>query len=81
MAEKTAQAVSIRHFPCKSIPDSELVDTNGAGDSFAGRFLSQFLQHAHPEFCIEMGSYAAVEIIKQSSINLPDFVCITKLSN
>lgn len=65
--------VDIKHFPCKPIPDDEMVDTNGAGDSFAGGFLSQFLQNAPLEYCIEVASHAAREIIKLSGINVPDF--------
>lgn len=73
VAEQVNSKVEIKQFPCKSIPDSEMVDTNGAGDSFAGGFLSQFLQGESLEFCVEMGSYAAREIIKMSGITLPDF--------
>lgn len=80
VAEKIAGQVEIKHFPCEPIPDSEMVDTNGAGDSFAGGFLSQFLHQAPLEFCIKMGSYAAREIIKQSGINVPDFASIPELS-
>lgn len=65
--------VDIKQFPCKPIPKLEMVDTNGAGDSFVGGFLSQFVQGAPLERCIEVGDYAAREIIKVSGINLPDF--------
>ncbi|KAG9509939.1 Adenosine kinase [Fragariocoptes setiger] len=65
--------VSMKQIPCKQILESELVDTNGAGDAFAGGFLSQYIQNASIEKCVEVGSYAAREIIKQSGIVLPDF--------
>lgn len=65
--------VQIAYYPCKPIPDSEMVDTNGAGDSFAGGFLSQFVQGAPVDYCVEVGSYAAREIIKLSGIAVPDF--------
>lgn len=68
----------LKHFPCQPIPSSEMVDTNGAGDSFAGGFLSQFIQGASLEFCIKVGDYAAREIIKQSGIELPSFVNLPK---
>lgn len=76
VAEQINGKVEIKRFPCKPIPDSEMVDTNGAGDSFAGGFLSQFLQGESLNFCVEMGSYAAREIIKMSGITLPDFANI-----
>lgn len=80
VVQKVGGQVDIKHFACDPIPDSELVDTNGAGDSFAGGFLSQYLHQAPLEFCIKMGTYAAREIIKQSGINLPDFANIPKLT-
>lgn len=76
VAEHVNNKVEIKKFPCKPIPDSEMVDTNGAGDSFAGGFLSQFMQGATLEVCVEIGSYAAREIIKMSGITLPDFANI-----
>lgn len=58
------QNVEIKHFPCKPIPSPDMVDTNGAGDSFVGGFLSQYVQGAPLERCVEIGDYAAREIIK-----------------
>lgn len=78
VAQKTQNQVVVKQYPCELIPDNEIVDTNGAGDSFAGGFLSQFMQEAPLDFCIKMGSYAAREIIKVSGINLPDFANIPK---
>ena len=71
--------VEIKKFDCMPIPSSEMVDTNGAGDSFAGGFLSQFLQGAPLEHCIKIGDYAAREIIKISGIVMPDFSNLPKL--
>lgn len=73
VARQDGQTVSLKQYPCKAIPSDEMVDTNGAGDSFAGGFLSQFMQGSPLDFCIEMGSYAAREIIKVSGIVVPDF--------
>lgn len=60
-------------FPCESIPDNEIVDTNGAGDSFAGGFLSQFILNRGIERCVEVGSYCARKIIKVSGIAIDNF--------
>lgn len=67
------QNVDIKYFPCKPIPSTDMVDTNGAGDSFVGGFLAQFVQGAPLERCIEIGDYAAREIIKVSGIAVPEF--------
>lgn len=72
--------VVTKHVACKQIPDDEMVDTNGAGDSFAGGFLSQYVQGAPLEHCIEVGSYAAREIIKRSGVSVPDFADLPQLS-
>lgn len=65
--------VELKHYTCEPIKESDMVDTNGAGDSFAGGFLSQYLQGASLDYCIQIGSYAAREIIKVSGITIPDF--------
>lgn len=72
-------SVESKQYPCKPIEAKDMVDTNGAGDSFAGGFISQFIQGAPLDFCIEMGSYAAREIIKMSGIALPDFAEVPQL--
>jgi len=41
------------------IPNEEIVDTNGAGDSFAGGFMAQFVQGKSLEECIRSGNYCA----------------------
>lgn len=65
--------VQISHFECEPIPDNEMVDSNGAGDSFAGAFLSQYMQGAPLDYCFKVGSYAAREVIKLSGMAVPDF--------
>jgi adenosine kinase len=41
------------------VPNDEIVDTNGAGDSFAGGFLAMFVQGKPLEECIRAGNYCA----------------------
>lgn len=72
--------VDIKEFPCEPIPNAEMVDTNGAGDSFAGGFLSQYIQKAPIEHCIKVGQYAAREIIRLSGISVPDFADLPECS-
>lgn len=76
VAEQTKDGVQIQEFECEQIPDEQVVDTNGAGDAFAGGFLSQLIQGADLKHCVQMGSYAAREIIKISGIVMPDFADI-----
>uniref|UniRef100_A0A182J1V8 Adenosine kinase n=1 Tax=Anopheles atroparvus TaxID=41427 RepID=A0A182J1V8_ANOAO len=57
---------TVREFPVQKLAPSEIVDTNGAGDAFAGGFLAQLLQRRSVDTCIECGIWAAREIIQRS---------------
>lgn len=50
---------TIREFPVKELKESDIVDTNGAGDAFVGGFLAQFIQGKPYEDCIKCGICAA----------------------
>lgn len=56
----------VKEFPVVSLTQDKLVDTNGAGDAFAGGFLAQFIQNKPYEICIKCGIYTATEIIQRS---------------
>ncbi|BBM97820.1 adenosine kinase [Marchantia polymorpha subsp. ruderalis] len=57
--------------PVKPISKNEIVDTNGAGDSFVGGFLSQLVQGKDIEQCIRGANYAANVVIQHSSCTYP----------
>lgn len=50
---------TIREFPVVEIKESDIVDTNGAGDAFVGGFLSQLIQRKPYDDCIRYGICAA----------------------
>lgn len=56
----------ITEFPVTELPPEKVVDTNGAGDAFAGGFLSQYIQGYDLEVCIKCGIWAASRIIQRS---------------
>jgi len=56
----------IHHFATPKIDPSEIVDTNGAGDTFVGGFLSQLVQGSSLEKCVAAGHYCAGLCIKTS---------------
>jgi len=61
----------IRRFkpiPCKS---EDIVDTNGAGDSFVGGFISRYVQGKSLDECIAAAHYCACECIKRSGCTYP----------
>jgi adenosine kinase len=55
------------------IDDADIVDTNGAGDSFAGGFLAYFVKGAPLEKCIDAGSYAANANLKTRGCAVPPY--------
>jgi len=54
--------------PVPHVPTEEIIDTNGAGDSFVGGFLSQFIQGKSLEESVAAGHYCAGVTIRTSGI-------------
>ncbi|XP_047031942.1 adenosine kinase-like [Helicoverpa zea] len=52
--------------PVTPLAQSQIVDTNGAGDAFTGGFLSQVVRGKSFKDCVNCGIYAAGYIIQQS---------------
>ena len=61
-------------FEIRDVPESLIVDTNGAGDSFAGGFLSQYMRGRSIEECMRAGHWAASMIIQQIGFVIPSEV-------
>ncbi|KAJ8406734.1 hypothetical protein AAFF_G00296500 [Aldrovandia affinis] len=59
-------------FPVLDIDQSDIVDTNGAGDAFVGGFLSELVQERPLEQCIAAGHYAANVIIRRVGCTFPE---------
>jgi len=66
-----AQDAVVHQFTPVVCPPSNLVDTNGAGDSFVGGFLSGLVRRASLTECINAAHYAAFECIQQSGCAFP----------
>ncbi|XP_057665181.1 uncharacterized protein LOC130899324 [Diorhabda carinulata] len=66
---------TIRKFPVKELSEEKIVDTNGAGDAFAGGFLSQYILGKSLEVCIKCGSWAAAEIIQRNGCSFEGKPC------
>lgn len=58
-------------FEVFDVPIEKIIDTNGAGDSFAGGFLSQYVDGASIEECMKAGLWAAHIIIQERGFNIP----------
>ena len=53
------------------MPVENIVDTNGAGDAFAGGFLSQFVKGKNLDDCMKAGHWAASIIIQKRGCEIP----------
>lgn len=62
---------SVERFGIIPCAPSELVDTNGAGDAFAGGFLSGMTIGVPLVECVARGNYAANVVIKRSGCTMP----------
>ena len=58
-------------FAVHDVPPEKIVDTNGAGDSFAGGFLSQLVKHKDLRKCMDAGHWAASVIIQKRGCEIP----------
>eukprot|EP00756_Hemistasia_phaeocysticola_P006549 Hpha_TRINITY_DN13888_c0_g1::TRINITY_DN13888_c0_g1_i1::g.69565::m.69565/K00856/E2.7.1.20, ADK; adenosine kinase len=61
----------VASFDTTKLPPEQVIDTNGAGDAFAGGFLARRLQGGSVEECVRMGQWAATVIIGQPGCTLP----------
>jgi adenosine kinase len=51
--------VEVTEYPTAKIPDDEIIDSNGAGDAFAGGFMAKVIQGASLETCVKAGQWLA----------------------
>jgi adenosine kinase len=72
----------VKEYPVQSIDTSEINDTNGAGDAFAGGFCAGVVQENSLEDCIKMGHWLARLSLKElgpssvtSIFSLSSFFC------
>ena len=68
---KIQQEIFCDLFPVANVPSENIVDTNGAGDAFAGGFLSQFVKGKKLDECMKAGHWAASIIIQKRGCNIP----------
>lgn len=53
-------------IPVEKLSAEQIVDTNGAGDAFAGGFLAQMILRQPYETCVKCGIQTATHIIQHS---------------
>lgn len=62
---------SVQTFPVRAIAASEIVDTNGAGDAFAGGFLGALVQGKPLAECIDVGQWLASISLQELGPSFP----------
>lgn len=70
-AADVAGNVTVTQEPVQSIPKSCIVDTNGAGDSFVGGFLSSLILGSDLSRCAAAGAYCGGMMVQRSGCSLP----------
>lgn len=58
-------------FPPNEIPEESLIDTNGAGDGFAGGFLSKYVTGKSINESVSAGHWAAAQVIQSRGCQFP----------
>jgi len=71
VARQVGDEVVLEEYPIEPIAAEQLVDTNGAGDSFVGGFLSQLAQGKDLATCVKAGIYLSREVVQQSGCKMP----------
>jgi len=73
-ADPTIVAVDgkVTTYPIIKLEKAQLVDTNGAGDSYVGGFLAGLCGGKDIAECAKMGAYAACEIVQVSGCQIPE---------
>ena len=61
----------INNFEPLLVDKENIIDTNGAGDSFAGGFLAYYMTGKSIEDCVFAGHYAAAAIIQKRGVDIP----------
>ena len=68
---KNEKITYCKEFPARFVEQENIIDTNGAGDSFSGGFLSQFMKGYSLDKCMIAGHWAASIIIQKRGCQIP----------
>lgn len=61
----------VYHYAVPKMAKEDIVDTNGAGDSFVGGFLAYLIKGSPVADCVAAGNYCAQEVLKRSGAQYP----------
>ena len=75
----TSEADKPKVYPVEKLDSSQIVDTNGAGDAFAGGFIGAYVLGKDIDKCVLAGHALASMCVQQASQGYP-FLWVTKLN-
>jgi adenosine kinase len=61
----SAEPDNPKRFPVTPLSDEQIVDTNGAGDAFAGGFIAALIDGKNWDQCVEVGQVMGAMCIQQ----------------
>ena len=67
-----SEEVEVKEFPVATLEKDQIVDTNGAGDSFVGAFISQLYQGKDIDTAVSAGIYLSREVVQRSGCQFPE---------
>ncbi|KAJ2554133.1 adenosine kinase [Coemansia sp. RSA 1933] len=68
----TSDTEGVRVYPVTKVPDSEVGDTNGAGDAFVAAFLAEYMQGKSLDVSVEAGHWLGGQVVRQIGPNYPE---------
>ncbi|ODV90212.1 hypothetical protein CANCADRAFT_1941 [Tortispora caseinolytica NRRL Y-17796] len=68
---KSGDSVELARVPVVAVKEESIVDTNGAGDAFAGGFLAGLVENLSLEECVKRGQWLASWGIRQNGPAYP----------
>jgi adenosine kinase len=71
IGDVVAGTTTVKTFPVHPISSSQIVDSNGAGDAFAGGFLAGIVQGKDLARAVDMGQWLAAESLQQVGPSFP----------
>ena len=68
--------VDLKEYPTAKIPNEEIVDSNGAGDAFAGAFIGKLILGGNIETCVKAGQWLAGLCLRSNGPAYPAPLCL-----
>lgn len=72
IANEQGEIVSQKEYPIATLSSDLIVDTNGAGDSFTGGFLSQIALGKDIDTAVAAGMWLSGQVIQRSGCTFPE---------